>query len=186
MLRTMQLRRNIVLTGFMGTGKSEVGKRLAARMKRTFVDTDMVIERELGAPIARLFAEKGEAYFRAHERRIIAQTCAQTCQQRDCVIATGGGAMLDPANTELLKKGSLVVCLTATPEVIYNRVRGNTNRPLLQGDDPLTKIRTLLADRAQAYARADVMVETSQRSLDEIVDAVLAAYAHKEPGRDSF
>jgi shikimate kinase len=91
--------------------------------------------------------------------------------------------MLDPANVALLKKGSLVVCLTATPEVIYNRVRGNANRPLLQGDDPLTKIRSLIADRAQAYARADVTLETSQRSLDEIVDAVLAAY--KEPRGDS-
>jgi shikimate kinase len=175
----MRLRRNIVLTGFMGTGKSEVGKRLAARMKRTFIDTDIVIEQELGISIAQLFAEKGEASFRAHERRII----AQTCQQQDCVIATGGGAMLDPANVALLKKGSLVVCLTATPEVIYNRVRGNANRPLLQGDDPLTKIRSLIADRAQAYARADVTLETSQRSLDEIVDAVLAAY--KEPRGDS-
>ncbi len=175
----MRLRRNIVLTGCMGTGKSEVGKRLAARLERTFVDTDMVIERELGTSIAQLFAEKGEAYFRAHERRII----AQTCQQRDCVIATGGGAMVDPANAALLKKGALVVCLTATPEVIYNRVRGNANRPLLQGDDPLTKIRTLIADRAQAYARADVTLETSQRSLEEVVDAVLAAY--KEPSGDA-
>ena len=168
----MPLRQNIVLTGFMGTGKSEVGKRLAARLERTFIDTDMVIERELGTSIAQLFVEKGEAYFRAHERRII----AQTCQQQDCVIATGGGAMVDPANAELLKKSGLVVCLTATPEVIYNRVKRNANRPLLQGDEPLTKIRTLIADRAQAYARADVMVETSQRSLDDVVHAVLAAY----------
>ncbi len=168
----MPLRQNIVLTGFMGTGKSEVGKRLAARLERTFIDTDMVIERELGTSIAQLFVEKGEAYFRAHERRII----AQTCQQQDCVIATGGGAMVDPANAELLKKSGLVVCLTATPEVIYNRVKRNANRPLLQADEPLTKIRTLIADRAQAYARADVMVETSQRSLDDVVHAVLAAY----------
>jgi shikimate kinase len=176
----MPLRQNIVLTGFMGTGKSEVGKRLATRLERTFIDTDMVIERELGTSITQLFTEKGETYFRAHERRII----AQTCQQQDCVIATGGGAMVDLANAELLKKSGLVVCLTATPEVIYNRVRGNTNRPLLQGDEPLIKIRTLIAERAQAYARADVMVETSQRSLDDVVHAVLAAY--KKSSADSF
>ena len=168
----MRLRRNIVLTGFMGTGKSEVGKRLAARLERTFIDTDMVIERELGTSIAQLFTEKGEAYFRAYERRII----AQTCQQQDCVIATGGGAMVDSVNAELLKKSGLVVCLSASPEVIYGRVKGNVNRPLLQGDDPLTKIRTLISDRAQAYARADIMVETSQRSLDDVIQVVLAAY----------
>ena len=177
---TMRLRRNIVLTGFMGTGKSEVGKRLAARLERTFIDTDMVIERELGISIAQLFTEKGEAYFRTHERRVI----AQTCQQQDCVIATGGGAILDPVNVEILKKGGLMVCLTATPEVIYNRVRGNTNRPLLREDEPLAKIRTLIADRSQAYARADVMVETSQRSPDDVVHAVLAAY--QKSNEDSF
>jgi shikimate kinase len=168
----MRLRQNIVLTGFMGTGKSEVGKRLAARLEWTFIDTDMLIERELGTSIAELFTQKGEAYFRAHERRII----AQTCQQQDCVIATGGGAIVDLVNAELLKKSGLVVCLTAPSEVIYNRVKGNANRPLLQGDKPLAKIRTLIADRAQAYARADVMVETSQRSLDDVVHAVLAVY----------
>ena len=164
--------RNIVLTGFMGTGKSEVGKRLAERLEWRFIDTDNVIERELGKSIAQIFTEKGEAYFRTQERRVI----AQTWHQQACVIATGGGTIADPANVRLLKKSGLVVCLTATPEVIYKRVGKSTNRPLLQEGEPLAKIRTLIADRSRAYAKADVMVETSQYSLDNVVDAVLAAY----------
>lgn len=163
---------NIVLVGFMGTGKSEVGRRLAARLGRVFIDTDTVIEQKMGISIAQLFAEKGEDYFRQQERHVI----AQVCQRNGQVIATGGGAIVDPLNAQQLKQNGFVVCLSAAPEVIYERVRRNADRPLLQGEDPLTKIRTLLEARAEAYAQADVTIDTSQRSADEVTDAVMTVY----------
>lgn len=163
---------NIILTGFMGTGKTQVGRRLASRLRWSFIDTDFVIEQELNTSIRQLFAEKGEVYFREQERRVI----ARVCQHQLCVIATGGGAIVDPANAQQLKNSGLLVCLTATPEVIFARVWSNTDRPLLQAEDPLATIRTLMASRADAYARAQVTIDTSQQSVEQVVAAVLSAY----------
>jgi shikimate kinase len=163
---------NIILTGFMGTGKTQVGRRLAKRLGWLFVDTDLVIEQELGSSIRQLFAEKGEAYFREQERRVI----ARVCQHQWRVIATGGGAIVDPTNAQQLKNSGLLVCLTATPEVIFARVRANTDRPLLQAEDPLATIQTLMASRADAYARAQVTIDTSQQTVEQVVAAVLSAY----------
>ena len=163
---------NIILTGFMGTGKTQVGRRLAKRLGWRFIDTDLIIEQELGTSIRQLFAEKGEAYFRGQERRVI----ARVCQDQRCVIATGGGAIVDPANAQQLQNSGLLICLTATPEVILARVRGNTDRPLLQAEDPLATIRSLLARRSDAYARAQLTIDTSQQSVEQVVAAVLNAY----------
>ena len=163
---------NIILTGFMGTGKTQVGRRLAKRLEWRFVDTDLLIEQELDTSIRQLFAEKGEAYFRKQERRVI----ARVCQAQRCVIATGGGAIVDPVNAQQLQNSGLLICLTATPEVILARVRGNTDRPLLQADDPLATIRSLLARRSDAYARAQLTIDTSQQSVEQVVAAVLNAY----------
>jgi shikimate kinase len=163
--------RNIILTGFMGTGKSTVGKRVAARVGGEFVDTDALIEQEEGMPISRIFAEKGEAYFRQREAHVI----DRVCRGGGRVITTGGGAVADAANAARLKGSGTVVCLTARPEVILERVRGNTDRPLLRGEDPLGKIRALLAARAEAYAKADVMIDTSALAVDDVVEAVLRA-----------
>ena len=163
---------NIILTGFMGTGKTQVGRCLAKRLGWRFIDTDLIIEQELGTSIRQLFAEKGEAYFRGQERRVI----ARVCQDQRCVIATGGGAIVDPANAQQLQNSGLLICLTATPEVIFARVRGNTDRPLLQAEDPLATIRSLLARRSDAYARAQLTIDTSQQSVEQVVAAVLNAY----------
>ncbi|MCE2484371.1 MAG: shikimate kinase [Desulfurellaceae bacterium] len=163
---------NIILTGFMGTGKTQVGRRLAKRLGWRFIDTDLIIEQELGTSIRQLFAEKGEAYFRGQERRVI----ARVCQDQRCVIATGGGAIVDPANAQQLQNSGLLICLTATPEVIFARVRGNTDRPLLQAEDPLSTIRSLLARRSDAYARAQLTIDTSQQSVEQVVAVVLNAY----------
>lgn len=174
---------NIILTGFMGTGKTQVGRRLAKRLGWPFVDTDLVIERELNISIRQLFAEKGEAYFRQQERLVI----ARVCQYQRHVIATGGGAIVDPANAQQFKNSGLVVCLTSAPEVIFARVQGNTDRPLLQAEkwkgsrddssfEPLTTIQTLMASRADAYARAQIAIDTSQQSVEQVVAAVLSVY----------
>lgn len=161
----------------MGTGKSTVGKMVAAQTGRIFIDTDTLIEREAGMSVAQIFAEKGEGHFRELEKQAIARACAE----KGVVIATGGGAIACEENAACLKASGIVICLHATPEVIVQRVRGNTDRPLLQGDDPLTKIRALLAARAQAYARADMTIDTSSLSMNEAVEAVLAVLG-KRPG----
>ncbi len=155
----------VVLTGFMGTGKTHIGERLAARLRRPFVDTDALIEAREGRSIAALFAD-GEAHFRAAERRAITEACAMP----DAVIATGGGAIVDPANLATLRAAAPIVCLTARPAVILDRaLRARHTRPLLQGENPAERIAALLAERAPAYAHADLTVDTSDRRVDDIV-----------------
>ena len=165
----MAERRNIILTGFMGTGKSEVGNLLAKRLQRKFLDTDMLIEQTAGQPIAHIFAEKGETHFRELEKQVI----RQVCQEQGVVIATGGGAMVNPDNAACLKASGTVICLTASLDTIVRRVQETNDRPLLQGEDPLAKIRSLLATRAVAYAQADVTIDTSTLSPNEVVESIL-------------
>lgn len=155
----------------MGTGKSAVGKRLAARLGWRFIDTDALIEHQGGMSVARIFADHGEPHFRRLEQQVI----TRVCKENAVVIATGGGALVNAANANQLTAGGTVICLTATPEVIIARVQGNHDRPLLQGDDPLGKIHALLHARAEAYARADITIDTSSLDVDEVVDAVQMA-----------
>lgn len=160
----------VVLTGMMGTGKTSVGKRLAARLGAPFVDTDDLVEQAAGRSVAAIFAADGEAAFRAAERRAIAAALATP----RAVVATGGGAIVDPDNLAALRAAAPIVCLTARPDVILRRARGaGPTRPLLQGDDPAGRIAALLAERAPAYAQADLTVDTSQRPLDDVVAALL-------------
>lgn len=154
----------------MGTGKSEVGKLLAQRLQREFLDTDVLIEHATGQAIARIFSERGEPFFREVEQ----QTIRQICQEQEVVIATGGGAIVNMDNAICLKESGTVICLTASPEAIVQRVQGNKDRPLLQGEDPLTKIRSLLTARAEAYARADITIDTSVLTPSEVVEKILA------------
>lgn len=167
--------RTIVLAGFMGTGKSSVGRRLAARLGREFVDTDALIEQEAGTSITRIFADRGEAEFRAREKRAVAVAVAVGEDGR--VVAVGGGAILDRENLAAMKAGGPVVCLTARPEIVLSRVVHDTGRPLLQGPQPLETIRGLMAERADAYARADVTIDTSDLTPDEVVEHLLNALA---------
>ncbi len=165
-------RRNIVLTGFMGTGKSTVGRLLAARLDRRFVDTDTMIEERLG-PIPRIFADRGEEAFREAERDV----AAELARRGGLVIATGGRLMVDPENASVLGGSSHVVCLTASVDEIVRRVSGAdaAARPLLADDDPRARIAELLAERAPAYGRftqVDTDGRTPRAIVDEIVDLV--------------
>lgn len=163
----------IVLAGFMGTGKSSVGRRLAARLGREFVDTDALIEQDAGTSITRIFADHGEAEFRAREKWAVAVAVGEEGR----IVAVGGGAILDGENLAAMKAGGPVVCLTARPEIVLARVAHDTGRPLLQGPQPLETIRGLMAERADAYARADVTIDTSDLTLDEAVETLLHALA---------
>src|SRR3990172_10399840 len=161
--------RNITLVGFMGTGKTTVGKILAGRLGYTFVDSDDEVEGEQGVAISHIFSEFGEAYFRQLEKDMIKKLSGM----ERLVISTGGGAGLDAENLVDMKRGGPVVCLAASPEVILKRVEGFTHRPLLQVPDPLTKIKELLEFRAPYYARADITVDTSSLLPEEVVNEII-------------
>ena len=160
---------NLALIGFMGTGKSSVGQLLAAHLHFTFLDTDHVIEARAGQSITEIFARQGEAVFRELERGVVRELASR----RKTVIATGGGLPAFGDNLASLKTHALVVCLWASPAGIWERVRDQSHRPLLDDPDPAGKIRTLLAAREPYYRQADVLVNTEMRSVREVTLQVL-------------
>jgi|SRR5215472_10295223 len=161
--------RNLALIGFMGTGKSSVGRLVADLLHFTFLDTDHVIEARAGKSIADIFAQDGEPAFRNWERRIVEELTLRD----KTVISTGGGLPANAENLASLKKHALVVCLWASAETIYERVRDHDHRPLLNEGDPLAKIRSLLAVRAPYYRQADVLVNAEIRSVRELATQVI-------------
>lgn len=161
---------NIVLTGFMGTGKSTVGRLVAQRLGREHVDTDALIESRHG-PIGELFAEHGEDHFRDLER----QVAAELAERSGLVVSTGGRTMLDPANLATLGASGVVVCLSASAGELVERLRDEVqHRPLLRDGDPAERIASLLAERAEGYGRFP-QVDTDGRTPDEVADAVIEA-----------
>ncbi len=152
--------RNIILVGFMASGKTSVGRALAGRTGWTLIDADDVIVARAGKPIHLIFSEDGEPAFRELERQVITDLCAGERQ----VIASGGGSFVDPQNRNAMLSGGTVFYLSASPTVILRRVReeaaGGPIRPLLAVDDPEARIGELLAQRASAYAQAHYTVDT--------------------------
>lgn len=160
--------KNIILTGFMGVGKTSIGLRLAEDLRFTFVDTDDLIEADQKMTITAIFAKKGEPYFRDVEAKII----RQVMEREGLVVSTGGGAVIRDENREAFRRGGLVVCLMARPEVIYERIKHETHRPLLQVADPAARIGELLESRAKFYHQADLIIDTSDKSIDEAVGEI--------------
>jgi shikimate kinase len=163
---------NLTLIGFMGSGKSSVGRMAAHLLHFTYLDTDQVIEARAGKSITDLFREDGEPCFRDWESRIV----QELTRRQKTVISTGGGLPAYGVNLASLKTHSLVVCLWASAEVIYERVRHHDHRPLLDDPDPLGKIQRLLAEREPFYRQADVMVNTESRSVREVAMQVVHQY----------
>jgi shikimate kinase len=161
--------RNLALIGFMGSGKSSVGRQAADMMHFTFLDTDHVIEVRASKSVSDIFAQDGEPAFRQWEQQIV----EELTRRDQTVIATGGGLPAAPANLASLKTHALVVCLWASPETIWERVRCHNHRPLLNEPDPLAKIRELLAAREPHYRQADVLVNTEMRSVREVAQHVV-------------
>jgi shikimate kinase len=160
--------KNIILTGFMGVGKTSVGTGLAKDVGYQFVDTDLLIEADQKMSVTEIFATKGEPFFRDVESRVI----GEVLQRESQVVSTGGGAVIRDSNREAFKKAGFVVCLTARPEVIFERVRHETHRPLLQTENPLTKIGELLESRAPFYAQADAVIDTSEKSVEAVITEI--------------
>jgi shikimate kinase len=168
---------HVVLTGFMATGKTVVGKRLARLLGRPFVDTDGLVEGSAGRTVKEIFASDGEPRFRALERDAVEKACGMP----DAVIATGGGALLDAENRRRLAAAGPIVCLTASPEHILARTGNGATRPLLASasgrEERLARIRALLDERASGYAVATHCVDTSGLDVDEVVERVRALVA---------
>ncbi len=167
----------VALTGFMGTGKSTLGRALAANLGCPFVDSDAEIEKRLGCSIARVFAEQGEAHFRAVEREVLRELAA-----RDVVLATGGGAIVDERNYETLHRAGPIVCLQADVAEILRRTGRDRSRPLLQGEDREARVRNLLAERASAYAKADLTLETTGVPVAQLVARVVEFLRQRNQG----
>jgi shikimate kinase len=167
----LSVSRTVALVGLMGAGKSAIGKRLALRLGLPFVDADDEIERAAGCSISEFFERFGEAEFRAGERRVISRLLAGPAH----VLSTGGGAYMDAETRALMRKHAITVWLRADLEVLYDRVKKRTNRPLLRGGDPREILERLIRQRYPVYAEADLVVESTAQPADVTTEQVLVA-----------
>ena len=167
------LDRPIVLVGLMGAGKSTVGKRLAARLGLPFVDTDSEIESAAGLTAAEIFELYGEADFRDGERRVVARLMDGECK----VIATGGGAFVDPRTRELLNKQAITVWLDAPVDILVERTARRDTRPLLRHGDPRETLKELAEKRRPAYSEAHIRIVTGNGAHGDVVEAILEQLA---------
>ncbi|MEK7848129.1 MAG: shikimate kinase [Chloroflexota bacterium] len=170
----------IILVGFSTTGKTQVGSRVARLLGWEYVDTDAEIESMAGKPIPKIFAQDGEPVFREMERKAL----LAACQREKVVIATGGGAVLDPANRELMSRRGMVVCLDAEPGTIYQRLRRDADnpvlpviRPLLNVPDPLGRIQELKASREPFYSFAHFIIKTDNLVVEAASEEVVRRWS---------
>ncbi len=164
---------NIILVGFMGTGKSATGRIVANQLKRDFVDMDAILEDRTGKKISEIFAQDGEAHFRSLERDLVRELSARD----NLVIATGGGIVLNPDNIRDFSHTGVVICLHADPDTILQRVAKDTHRPLLEGDDDkIRAIRELLATREALYRAIPLQIETTNRTIQDTAQEAIALY----------
>lgn len=163
-------KKNIVLIGFMGSGKTSIGIRLSYRMRRAVEDTDKLIERRMGKKISEIFEAEGEEFFRDLETRTLKELIDKLEYH---IIAVGGGTPVREENRKLLRELGTVFYLKASPESIYQRVKNDRSRPLLQCEEPLERIRSLMEAREEAYEScADIVLDTDKMTIEEIMDAI--------------
>ncbi len=161
--------RNIFLVGFMGAGKSTVGKILADKIGYEFLDEDKLIEDRAGTTIAEIFAEQGEPYFRDME----SETTESLASGDKQVIATGGGVVQRDRNWDAMKSNGITIYLKASVETIWERIKDDTTRPLLQVENPVETARELLSKRTPMYEKADIIVLTDNLTLEQAADEIL-------------
>lgn len=163
--------KNIVLIGFMGTGKSSVGMKLAERLNRKFVDMDREIEKVCGMSVSDVFRRYGEIRFRSEERLMAGKLARQT----GLVIATGGGVVLGDGNLEALQENGIIINLEAKPEYIFQRVnRKKGTRPLLKKNVTVDEIKEMLQHRQPLYQQAEIIVDTNNKGVDEVVEEIIS------------
>lgn len=162
---------NVVLIGFMGSGKSTMGIRLSYQLRYALEDTDKLIEVKAGKTISEIFAQDGEEAFRQMETELLEKLAERKGQR---VYSVGGGTPIRAVNRPLLKKLGTVVYLRTRPETVYERLKDDTTRPLLQGEDPLGKIRRLMAEREEAYIEtADIVLDVDEMEADQVVECIV-------------
>ena len=159
----------IILTGFMGTGKTAVGELLAKKLKFEFLDTDLMVEKETGKTITDIFEKEGEPVFRSYEKQMV----KKALDREGVVVSTGGGAIVDPDNLKLMKEKGLIIGLSASAEAILQRISNMDTRPLLRSKDQLKKIESLLSHRSPYYRQADKIIDTTMKRIDQTVDEIL-------------
>ena len=164
------MRENIIITGFMGTGKSVVAKELARKLKMKFIDMDRIIEEGQGMSIADIFSRYGENYFRQQENKLV----KELSQKENMIIATGGGTLLSSDNARILGQRGQIICLYADSRTIYNRVKRRTNRPLLKGENVLSDIDRLLEERKKIYDNIKWKIDTTNLNIQEVTDKIMA------------
>lgn len=167
-------RKNIVLIGFMGSGKSMVAKRLAKVLKRDVVSLDDLIEAKESRPIKRIFVESGEAYFRDREKEAVQEVAGKESLVIDC----GGGVVLNPRNMAKLKANGILIFLSAAAETVYARVKDTKKRPLLNIKNSKARINELLKERQPLYAQADHTVITDNKTVDEVCREIVTRLGH--------
>jgi shikimate kinase len=168
---------NIVLTGFMGTGKTAVGRHLAHDLRVPFVDVDSAIIKKAGKSISDIFSSDGESTFRKLESEVIAEVSGLD----KTVIATGGGALLNPQNLENLNRNGILVCLSARMGTLLERLRGDLTRPLLAGEDPEKKIERLMEERQAVYALCPIQVETDGKTIAQVSEEIMKKASNQWP-----
>ncbi len=178
-MRDLSNKSNIVLLGFMGTGKTSVGKRLAQLLDLSFVDTDLEIEKLMNMSISDIFAKYGEIRFRSEENLVI----QKLAPQKGMVLSTGGGAVVDSENLALLKENGILITLTADPHTIASRTARKNNRPLLKKDGSVAAIQKLLADRQFAYMQGDIILDTTAKTIDEVTTSLVSLLKERGYGK---
>ncbi len=166
------MRNNLVLAGFMGCGKSTVGRLLAEKLGYTFCDSDCVIEQREGAAISQIFADNGEDYFRKLEKTVIKELSSKD----GLVIATGGGAVLNPENAENLRKTGVVFFLEITPETVLKRLENDISRPLLMRNDKAKAITTLMSERKPLYTAVAHFVVNAENTPENVAEQIIELY----------
>ncbi|MGZ5648692.1 MAG: shikimate kinase [Usitatibacter sp.] len=175
-------RGNIYLVGMMGAGKTTLGKALAARLHREFIDTDRILVERTGVPVATIFEIEGEPGFRRRESMAL----AEIAQRNDCVVATGGGIVLASGNRETMRASGTVIYLRARLESLWERTRHDTTRPLLSTPDPRGTLQRLLQEREPLYREAAHLgVETGSQSASSLLGRVAAAVRSHESASDA-
>ena len=167
--------RNIVLVGFMGTGKTTIGALIAKELNMEYVNTDELIEKKESMPINDIFSKKGEPHFREVEREVV----KEVSQKENSVIDAGGGVVINELNMKDLKKNGVIFCLNATPEEILKRAKKYTHRPLLNVADPLVEIKKLLGKRKEFYKRADCRIDTTGKSVTGVAKEIIGIYKNQ-------
>jgi shikimate kinase len=160
---------NVILTGFMGTGKSSVGRLLASRLNYTFCDLDAVIVEQEGKSINTIFSTKGESYFRNVESSVLKCVLQQSSQ----VVSTGGGVVISKENRDLMRNSGVVINLVASPDTILHRLQADDGRPLLRDSKSLPKIQKLLGEREMYYSEADIRIDTDGKNVEDVARDIL-------------